>query len=204
MFMFYLILDTSGSHGIVAVCKDDTVITKKLLPSQLLSADLMPTIVELLNNASITVQDLNFLAIGIGPGSFTGTRIGIVSAKAIAYSLNLPIIDFCSHLAYLPDEHLGAFRLITDAKSSLGYVLDGQITAELNIETQEIKMFPMSECVNEAKPLFSPDVSLVEKYQLIKLTTFNATKLINIILKKFESKAYTTAEDLKALYLKGP
>lgn len=202
--MFYLILDTSGSQGLVAVCQNDKILSEKTIPSSSLSQKLMPTIVESLLEAQITVQNLSFLAVGIGPGSFTGTRIGIVSAKAIAYSLNLPIIEFVSHLAFIPENVSGAFAIITDAKSKLGYVFEGEINDSNELGIQDIKLQPLDELSSFSKPLYSPDESLINSSLGLKVTKLNMPYLIKIILNKHETQAYTSAEDLKALYLKGP
>ncbi len=47
-----------------------------------------------------TWQDLSFLAVAIGPGSFTGTRLGVVTARTLAQQLNLPLIGISSFAAF--------------------------------------------------------------------------------------------------------
>lgn len=47
-----------------------------------------------------TWQDLGFLAVAIGPGSFTGTRLGVVTARTLAQQLNLPLIGISSFAAF--------------------------------------------------------------------------------------------------------
>jgi tRNA threonylcarbamoyl adenosine modification protein YeaZ len=53
-------------------------------------------IAELLANSNLTLSDLTCLALGIGPGSFTGIRVGVNIAKSFAYLLNLPIFTMTS------------------------------------------------------------------------------------------------------------
>ena len=122
--MFYLALDTSGSFGIIALYKDQQLISSKTIPSSDLSVKLMPSIEGLFSENNLTLQVLSFLAVGIGPGSFTGTRIGIVSTKAMAYTLNLPIVEFCSLSSFIPLNSPESFSILSDAKSGQVYQLD--------------------------------------------------------------------------------
>lgn len=51
----------------------------------------MPSLVELLNEFDLKPRDLDEIIVNVGPGSFTGVRIGVVIAKTMAYLLNIPI-----------------------------------------------------------------------------------------------------------------
>jgi tRNA threonylcarbamoyladenosine biosynthesis protein TsaB len=57
---------------------------------------LMPLIVELLGDADLSIVQIDRLAVTIGPGSFTGTRIGIAVARALKLARDLPIVTFTS------------------------------------------------------------------------------------------------------------
>jgi tRNA threonylcarbamoyladenosine biosynthesis protein TsaB len=57
---------------------------------------LMPLIIELLAEAALSVDDINRIAVTIGPGSFTGTRIAIAAARALRLARGLPIVPFTS------------------------------------------------------------------------------------------------------------
>ncbi|MCS7015892.1 MAG: tRNA (adenosine(37)-N6)-threonylcarbamoyltransferase complex dimerization subunit type 1 TsaB [Gemmatales bacterium] len=54
--------------------------------------DLAPTVKQLLEELGWRPTDLHAVAVSRGPGSYTGLRVGIMSAKALAYALNLPIL----------------------------------------------------------------------------------------------------------------
>jgi tRNA threonylcarbamoyladenosine biosynthesis protein TsaB len=56
------------------------------------TVELAPAIGETLSRSGINIQDLKILAVSIGPGSFTGLRIGLAVAKGIALSCHIPII----------------------------------------------------------------------------------------------------------------
>ena len=57
---------------------------------------LAPMISFVCQQADVSFRELGAIAVDIGPGLFTGMRVGIASAKAIAFSLDLPVIGLCS------------------------------------------------------------------------------------------------------------
>lgn len=62
--------------------------------SSMQSARLMPLVEEALKRAKIRYEDLTLVATTVGPGSFTGIRIGLASARAIAFAAKLPCLGF--------------------------------------------------------------------------------------------------------------
>lgn len=52
---------------------------------------LLPMIVEILKKNKLKFDDLSAIEVNIGPGSFTGTRVGVAVANALGYALNLPV-----------------------------------------------------------------------------------------------------------------
>jgi tRNA threonylcarbamoyladenosine biosynthesis protein TsaB len=58
----------------------------------------------LLDEAGLTVRDLDRIAVGIGPGSFTGLRIAIAYAKSFAYAAGVPLVGISSYDALEPAE----------------------------------------------------------------------------------------------------
>jgi len=61
--------------------------------SFILSEELVQKIDFLLKNNNFSKKDLTQIAVNIGPGSYTGVRIGVTTANSIAFALNLPIIE---------------------------------------------------------------------------------------------------------------
>lgn len=70
------------------------------------SAELLTTLDELLKEAGGTLRDIEAVVAGTGPGSFTGLRVGLATAKALAYGLHRPIVGVPSTAALA----LAAFR----------------------------------------------------------------------------------------------
>ena len=89
--MNILVLDCAVSKISIAVKFDDKMIAQTYDIGMRQSEILVPAIDDILQKAGITAGDLDFSAITIGPGSFTGIRIGLSIAKTIAYALNIKI-----------------------------------------------------------------------------------------------------------------
>lgn len=66
--------------------------TKRLTQKQKLGSQvLLPMIVKILNKQKKEFSDLTGIEVNTGPGSFTGTRVGVAIANALGYALNLPV-----------------------------------------------------------------------------------------------------------------
>lgn len=91
--MTFLALETSTRNCSVAVFKGEELISLVEADSDqyIHSEKLHLFIKEALLKAQIDVSELNAVAVGAGPGSYTGLRIGVASAKALAYALNIPL-----------------------------------------------------------------------------------------------------------------
>ena len=77
----------------VCILEDEQVLKEINLNNGLThSESLMPLVSKILEEVNLTLQDMDLLAIDIGPGSFTGIRIGIATAKAFKDSLNIPCV----------------------------------------------------------------------------------------------------------------
>ena len=68
-----------------------------------------PAIEQACQHAGITIGDIGAVAVDIGPGLFTGMRVGIAAAKALAYALEIPAIPICSlNLVAFPLRYAGS------------------------------------------------------------------------------------------------
>ena len=79
------------------------------------SQTLMPVIETTLTQHGFSPKHLLDITVGVGPGSYTGTRIGVVVAKTLAHALNIPLYTVSS-LAFLASGHTGRVLAAIDAR----------------------------------------------------------------------------------------
>ncbi|MCB1112080.1 MAG: tRNA (adenosine(37)-N6)-threonylcarbamoyltransferase complex dimerization subunit type 1 TsaB [Chlamydiales bacterium] len=90
---------------------------------------LLPQINNALDINKIQANHLNFIAAGIGPGSYTGIRVGAVTAMTMAYAATLPLVGISTLKCFVPTAH-GSFAVLIDAKISGAYYIIGSSTPE--------------------------------------------------------------------------
>jgi tRNA threonylcarbamoyladenosine biosynthesis protein TsaB len=86
-------VDTSTPMASVGLIDGEHVVAEHTLNIvKTHSSRLMPAIDQILKQGDLTVHDLDACAVGIGPGSFTGIRIGVGTIKSLCYAIKKPII----------------------------------------------------------------------------------------------------------------
>jgi tRNA threonylcarbamoyladenosine biosynthesis protein TsaB len=124
--MYSLLIETSTEQGLLAILKDHQLIFQGNLPSGYQnSKHLLPEIERGLKLLNFQVKDFKYIAVGIGPGSYTGIRIGAITAKTLAFAAKLPLIGLCTLELWTPSED-GQFAVLIDAKIGGAYVITGQ------------------------------------------------------------------------------
>lgn len=89
--MITLALDTATRDCAVALLDGERVLAEAREPAASHSLSLLPVCERLLKEAGLAAGALEAIAVGVGPGSFTGVRIGLSVAKALAFALGLPL-----------------------------------------------------------------------------------------------------------------
>lgn len=122
--MNILAIDTSSLVATVAVMNKEKLIGEYTINNPMThSQKLMPMLNQLMNHLDMNMEDIDYIAVSRGPGSFTGIRIGIATVKGLAQPRNIPIIPISSleGLAYNISYTHGLICPIMDARRNQVY-----------------------------------------------------------------------------------
>lgn len=97
--MNLLALDTSTEYLSLAIWRDAGIAGREVRAEQRHTELILPLLRELLAEAGLRLQDLDAIAFGEGPGSFTGLRIGCGVAQGLAFGAGLPVVGINTLLA---------------------------------------------------------------------------------------------------------
>ncbi len=87
-----LAIDVTGPGGGAALLFDEKLTIGLIPPAVARGRDLVPEVARLLEESGTTLEQLEGIACAVGPGSFTGIRIGIATAATLAYAAHLPVV----------------------------------------------------------------------------------------------------------------
>lgn len=115
--MIRLGIDTSTSLVQVAICSGvEPLAVFDSASNMRHGEDLAPAIASTLTQAGLMVSDLEEIVVGVGPGPFTGLRVGLVTARTMGYSLQVPVVGVCSLDVIAADVQAEEFLVATDAR----------------------------------------------------------------------------------------
>ena len=142
-----LAIDTSTRLADVAVYDDDQVLAETIWHSRdYHTVELVPIIEKMMQQLSVSMADLDAVGVALGPGSFTGLRIGIAAAKGIVLGgrlsiLGIPTLDFLAAAQPLSDLPMfavlraGRGRLSVDSYS----VKDGKWKSNGDLQLMDVQ-----------------------------------------------------------------
>lgn len=101
--MLTLAIDTATKVCTIALCRDKKILAEYTINMGMTHSEgLLPQLDQLLQRTGVQKQDIELLAVSMGPGSFTGLRIGLATAEAMAYSWQCCLhgVDTLKAMAY--------------------------------------------------------------------------------------------------------
>ena len=145
-------IDTSSMAASVAVIEDNKLICEYTINTKKThSQKLMPMIENMLGLSDLKVREIDAIAVCEGPGSFTGLRIGMATAKAIAHVNDIPVIGVNSLEALAANMNLCDKKIcsILDAQRNQVYTGRYQYEGTKLVEIKEIGIQQIDELLEE-------------------------------------------------------
>ena len=120
--MKVLAFDTSSKALSLAILEDKQVLAETTINiKKNHSITLMPAIDFLMASLDLTPKDLDRIVVAEGPGSYTGLRIAVATAKTLAHTLNIELVGMSSLLALVPSQQEGLVVPLMDARRNNVY-----------------------------------------------------------------------------------
>jgi tRNA threonylcarbamoyladenosine biosynthesis protein TsaB len=214
-----LLLDTSAKYCSVAISGGKEILYKtRHAPGMKASERLHIMVAECLEASGLTLQELDALAVSIGPGSYTGLRIGLAAAKGFCYALNVPLIAIptLSQLAvtaslshpdriYIPmmdarrDEvYMAVYDAgIQEIAPAVPRIVDAAFLAEMN------QKYPGAVFCGDGAFKIRNAGELSDTMSLSE-TPAHAEHMLPLVLQKWEKQLFEDLHSCVPIYLKSP
>ncbi|MBD3764806.1 MAG: tRNA (adenosine(37)-N6)-threonylcarbamoyltransferase complex dimerization subunit type 1 TsaB [Rhodobacterales bacterium] len=124
--------DTAAAHCAAAIVWGDRVLARAEEPMDRGQAErLMPLLQEVLAAAGLGWRDLALVAVGTGPGNFTGVRLAVAAARGLALALRVPAVGVTGFQARAWGQPAGVLTAIDARRGSLWLAAEGHLPPQL-------------------------------------------------------------------------
>ena len=209
-------IETSGLVGNIAVCDGNAVVGKKTYDKNLSHGkEIVSSLESIFNEIEWKPNDIDLIAVSIGPGSYTGLRIGVTCAKTLAYGLAKPVIDVPTLdvlVENVKDSNARAICPVIDAKRKSVYACiydrdkNRKITDYLIISPDNLKdMLPESTLIFGDGIAPYKEVFAQKKLTILsdeKLGIANAANVARLGMERYEQGMRCEINALAPLYLR--
>lgn len=210
--MNILSIDTSTEYLSIAVLRKERIAAKFHRKAAMAHSSLLvPMIDRTLKDAKLKIGDIDGFCVSIGPGSFTGLRIGVATIKGIAYSLKKPVVTVptLDVIAHNARKFKGIICTVLDARKNKVYACiyksDGNVIRKssgyLLIPVKDLSaMFHVSRHYNT---IFMGDGVKFLGYDVNEKKDWHprAWVAVQIGLDKIKKRKFVKAEDLEPMYM---
>jgi tRNA threonylcarbamoyladenosine biosynthesis protein TsaB len=209
-------IDTSTKFLSVGVYDGDKVYAYNLEVGRRLSSLLAKTLKRILDSLGWQASDIDYFACGLGPGSFTGIRVGVATIKGLAWSLHKPIIGISTLDILARNVKARDVTIIpmVDAKRNLIYCsiyktkgsIQKRITPYLLLTEAQFqkKMSVESIIFGDALPLYKENILRNIKNVTILDRDYwypRGHNIIELALERIKQKKFSNAFKIKPIYL---
>ncbi|HDP76993.1 MAG TPA: tRNA (adenosine(37)-N6)-threonylcarbamoyltransferase complex dimerization subunit type 1 TsaB [Mesotoga infera] len=201
--MKYICFDTSSRTLLLSVSNGRAVIDVRAQEIDRYGSMLAVIIKQSMENSKLKVSELDFIGVGVGPGSLTGLRVGISTAKGMAFPFDLPTVQFNSLDILARPIDSERFAVLRRGREGHYYWREyrngtpfGETsftsTAELvsRIDASEIELF----LDGEKDPLFNG-------FRISEVKRYDPSIMRDIAVEKFSGGETTKYSSLEPIYL---
>lgn len=205
--MTFLFIDTSTERSLIVWASNSKIIYKKELPFGMQSSQhLLPFLEEGRLLSHIDYKSIKKIGVGIGPGSYTGIRVGVAVAKGLAYSHSLPLVGICSLDAFIPEED-AYFASMIDARVGGVFVQTGRRLNDKIIFEKKAALLSIEQASEVAKSVdcvITPSKKPLEKRFEAPFieSSLNAEYLMQIMTTATVCEEWEHRKNLPLLYLR--
>jgi tRNA threonylcarbamoyladenosine biosynthesis protein TsaB len=207
-------IDTAGEIGSIAVSNNEQLLGQKTNTQQLDHASWIHTaIAQLLHEVNYSLQQLEAISVTIGPGSYTGLRVGLSTAKGLCYALQKPLIAIptlelmASVVACDPQEWIAP---LIDARRMEVYtaIYDANLQVVQSAQAMVLDAQSFSASLSSQKIVFTGNG--MEKFKKLCVastarfveTQALASAMIPLALRRFTQKDFADVVYTEPLYVK--
>lgn len=203
--MLTLLIETSTERGAAFLFTNKELIFESYFPPGLHnSTDLMPAMQACLAKCHYSPADINVIGVGVGPGSYTGLRVGAMAAKMLSYALKIPLVGLCTLDCFASKQH-NPYAVIIDAKMGGAYLqVDGGIplVCQLNelpahLQKTNVLVTPNGELLKKKLLSIYPDT-----HWCWENLPPDPYKMLGAAQAKFEAGQFTLDGTVELLYMR--
>lgn len=222
--MKILAFDSTAKAATVAVLDDDKILGYYTIDNGLTQSELLlPMAENLLSSLKLNFSDIDLLATSVGPGSFTGVRIGVSLVKGIAFGRDIPCIGVSTIEALAENLYplKGILVPCMDARRAQVYTATFRCDGEKIERLSEDRAISISQLASELNEYKDEDIYLSgDGYEVAKrglaaegvrvcntpelLIVENAVSVAKVAKKKYERGEITSDLELSCVYLRMP
>ena len=161
--MKILALETSAKAVSAAITENGVVLASGYQDTGLThSRTLMPIVKHLFQNTGIAPQELDAIAVAVGPGSFTGIRIGVSAAKGLAFSLDKPAAAVSTLAAMARNAAFAGGLILCAMDARRGQIYNAVFSAEGGVLTRLTpdRAISLAELAEELRPDARPKIAV--------------------------------------------